>query len=78
MSIRPPNPLDSANLVDEAPPYCRVCNTLHEEVTCHVVKRIIDSRMEGASNQINVVGKKYHFPIEDHEHPQTIKDIQLN
>lgn len=75
---RPPNPLEFANILDEAPPYCRACDALHEDATCHVVKRIIDSRMAGAGNQINVVGKEYHLPIEDHEHPQTIKDMQLN
>ena len=42
---RPPNQLESANLVDEALPYYRVCNALHEEFTFHIVKRIIDSRM---------------------------------
>ena len=61
------NQLEFANLVDEALPYCRACNALHEEVTFHVVKRIIDSRMAGSSHQINVVGKDYHIHIEDHE-----------
>ena len=58
---RPPNPLESANQVNEAPPYCRACDAFHEEATCHVVKRIIDSRMVGTSNQVNVVGKEYHL-----------------
>ena len=48
-------------------PFCRAYNALHEEVTCHAVKRIIDIRMAGVSHQINVFGKDYHIPIEDHE-----------
>ena len=47
---RPPNPLEATNLVDEAPPYCRACDALHEEVTCPTVKRIMNSGMFGASN----------------------------
>ena len=62
---RPPNPLESTNLVDEAPPYCRACDALHEEVTCPIVKRIMNSGMFGASKQINVVGKEFSLSMED-------------
>ena len=47
---RPPNPLESTNLVDEAPPYCRACDALHPEVICPTVKRIMNIRMLGGSN----------------------------
>ena len=52
-------------MVDEAPPYCRACDALHEEATCPIVERIINNRMFGASNQINVVGKEFSLSMED-------------
>ncbi len=87
---RPPNPPGSANQANEALPYCSACDAFHEEATCHVVKRIIDSRMVGTSNQVNVVGKEYHLSQENwpkvKEHSQEVrpftssyeKDMQLN
>jgi len=58
---RPPNPLESANQVNEAPPYCRACDAFHEEATCPTIRRIGDSGMFGTNNQVNVVGKEYHL-----------------
>jgi len=52
-------------LVDNAPPYCRVCDALHEEATCPIVRRILDNRMFGAGDQINVVGNKLPSSMDD-------------
>ena len=60
---RPPNPL--TNLVDDAPPYCRACDALHEEATCPVIRRILDNGMFGAGDQINVVGKEFPLSMND-------------
>lgn len=62
---RPPNPLEYTNLVDDALPYCRACDALHEETTCPTVRRIWDNGMFGASNQISVVVKEFSLSMED-------------
>ena len=60
---RPPNPLESTNMVDQIPPFCRPCNEFHEEATCPYVKRIMESGMQGGtSGQINM------FSMEDQIH----------
>ena len=60
---RPPNPL--TNLVDNAPPYYQVCDALHEEATCPIVRRILDNGMFGTYDQINLVGSKFPLPMND-------------
>ena len=43
---RPPNLLDSANLVqEEVPPYCRVCKDLHEKSCCFRFRQINDQSL---------------------------------
>lgn len=64
---RPPHPLETNNLVEKTPPYCRACDKLQEEATCPIVKRIMHHEMLGTSNQINVVGKEYHLSQENWE-----------
>lgn len=56
---RPPNPLESTNMVDQIPPFCRPCDEFHEKATCPYVKRIMESDMlgderVGTSGQINM------------------------
>jgi len=63
----PPHPLETNNLMEEVPPYCRACDDLHEEATCLVIKRIMHHEMLGTNNQINVVGKEYHLLQENWE-----------
>jgi ribonuclease HI len=53
------------NLVDNAPPYCRACDALHEEATCPIVRRILDNGMFGTGDQINVVGSKFPLSMDD-------------
>ena len=33
-----PNQLDTTNLVQEVIPYCRPCDSLHEEASCYVAQ----------------------------------------
>ena len=68
---RPPNPL--TNLVDNAPPYCQVCDALHEEATCPIVRRILDNGMFGTGDQINVVGSKFPLSMDDWIEVKSIK-----
>ena len=35
-----PNQLDTTNVVHEVIPYCRPCDSLHEEYSCYVAHRI--------------------------------------
>ena len=66
---RPPNPLDSANIVQEkVPPYCRACRDFHDEASCHVFLQINEQGIQEANNfvghhyrhnSINVLGKTY-------------------
>lgn len=39
---RPPTRLEPANVVDEPIPFCRPCESFHEESTCAFVKRILE------------------------------------
>ena len=71
---RPPNPLDSANLVqDEIPPYCRACRDFHDEASCHVFLQINEQGIQETNNfvghpyrnnSINVLGKTYPISTE--------------
>lgn len=54
---RPPNPLESTNIVDDSIPYCRPCEEMHDEATCPYVRRILGG-LAGTSEQINLVGKE--------------------
>ena len=77
---RPPIPLESTHLVEEAPPYCRACNALHDEATCPTVRRIMDSGMIGTSNQINIVDDEHHLSMQDWmevvENSHDVKNLQ--
>ena len=37
-----PNQLDITNMVQEVIPYCRPCDSLHEEASCYVAHRILE------------------------------------
>lgn len=50
---RPSTPLESANMVDEPIPFCRPCESFHEESTCAFARRILE---EGANQQVNNAG----------------------
>lgn len=51
---RPPNPLDSTNMVqEEIPPYCRACREFHAEAFCHVFNQINE---QGSLEDNNFVG----------------------
>ena len=62
---KPPNPLESTNLVDDSIPYCRPCDEMHDEATCPYVRRILEGGMVGTNEQINVVGKEHHLSMEN-------------
>lgn len=53
---RPPNPLESTNIVEQPMPFCRPCESFHEESSCAFAKRIID---EGTSEQINIISQEF-------------------
>ena len=63
-----PNKLDTTNMVQEVIPYCRPCDSLHEEASCYVGWRILEQGISesGSSEQvsseheyINAVGHVY-------------------
>jgi len=66
---RPPNQLETANMVhDEIPPYCRACEDFHEETSCQVFCQINEQGLPETSNyvrhyrnqdSINVIGTIY-------------------
>ena len=64
---RPPNPLESTNMVDQIPPFCRQCNHFHEEATCPYVKRIMESGMLG-NEHVGTTGQINMFSMEDQIH----------
>jgi hypothetical protein len=48
---RPPNPLESTNMVnEEAPPFCRACEDFHEESTCPVFCQVNELGFPETSN----------------------------
>lgn len=46
----PPTPLNSSNMVDEPIPFCRSCESFHEESACAFARKILE---EGANQQVN-------------------------
>jgi len=55
---RPPNPLESTNLVDhQAIPFCRPCEDFHEESTCPYYLQICEGQPSQSGNeQISMCG----------------------
>ena len=47
---RPPNQLDSTNMVEEFIPYCIPCEALHEESTCYMARQILDHGLPESSD----------------------------
>ena len=48
---RPPNPLDSTNMVqEEVHPYCRACRDFHDEASCHVFIQINEQGLQETNN----------------------------
>ena len=65
---RPPNPLESTNMVDhQAIPYCRPCGDFHDESTCPTFLQIINDKMaeRAEMEQINICGQKYNVGMYD-------------
>jgi hypothetical protein len=65
---RPPNPLESTNLVDhQAIPYCRPCGQFHEESTCQVFLYLCDEMgpYRAENEQINMFGHEYNVVMYD-------------
>ena len=69
-----PNQLDITNVVQEVIPYCRPCDSLHEESSCYVACQILEQgiRKSGSSEEIssepkyiNAVGNMYPVSKED-------------
>ena len=48
---RPPNQLESTNMVEEVLPYCRPCEALHEEATCYVACKILEKGLLETTNK---------------------------
>ena len=46
----PPNQLETNNMVDEVPPYCRPCEEFHEESTCPNFCYIMEQEQNETSN----------------------------
>lgn len=51
--------------MDDDPPYFRFCDSLHDEASYPMVKKIWNSEMAGTSNQICILSGEYHFSMED-------------
>ena len=64
---RPPNPLETINLVDhQVIPYCRPCGEFHEESTCPTFLRICEGEPPRRDNeQINIFRERYNVPMND-------------
>ena len=80
---RPPNPLDSTNMVqEEAPPYCWACRDFHDEASCHVFIQINEQGLQETNNfvghpyrhdSINVLGKTYPISNITNEKSERVK-----
>ena len=68
---RPPNQLESANMVEEVMPYCRLCDALHEDSACYIARQILELGMPETS-QISSFSSKPEFVNNvGHVHPIT-------
>ena len=59
---RPPNPLESTNMVFQS--FCRPCQCFHDEESCAIAKNILNDEFTTTREQINIFGKEFHFPLE--------------
>ena len=64
---RPPNHLETNNLVDhQVIPYCRPCGEFHEESTCPTFIQICEGEAPRTKNeQINMFSQKYNVSMND-------------
>lgn len=58
---RPPNPLESANIVSHS--FCRSCQKFHDEKSCAITKNILSNKFTTTVVQINMFGKEFHLPL---------------
>jgi hypothetical protein len=53
---RPPNQLDSTNIVnDEAPPFCRACEDFHEESTCQCFVKLMSNNSQRQATMLEIL-----------------------
>jgi hypothetical protein len=58
---RPPNQLESTNLVnEEGPPFCRACEDFHEESTCPVFCQVNE---QGFPEKVTLLGIQEELSI---------------
>lgn len=76
---RPPNQLDSTNMVEEVTPFCRPCKYFHEESTCYSAYQVMKHGLPETSSHeapsrepeyINTIGHTY--PLSDQHWQQAV------
>ena len=68
---RPPNQLDSTNMVEEVIPYCRPCEPLHEYSTCYMAYQILVHSLPKSSDSEEYSREPEYVNIVGHLHPVT-------
>ena len=67
---RPPNQLESNNVVyEEAPPFCRACEDFHEESTCPIFCQINEQGIPQTSNYVGQPRNANHINNFGETHP---------
>jgi hypothetical protein len=67
---RPPNQLESNNVVhEEAPPFCRACENFHEESTCPIFCQINEQGLPQTSNYVGQPRNVNHINNFGETHP---------
>ena len=88
---RPPNQLQTTNMVKEVLPYCRPCDALHEESTCYMVRQILEHGLPKTSDSeeysrepeyVNTIGQLHPVTTETwsqaREYSQQLDNLTKN
>ena len=69
-----PNKLDTTNVVQEVIPYCRPCDSLHEEASCYVACRILEQGIPESGSNEEVSSKLEYINSVCHMYPVSKED----
>ena len=69
-----PNQLDTTNMVQVVIPYCRHCDSLHEEASCYVAQRILEEGILEIRSSKEVLSEPKYINTIGHMYPVSKED----